>query len=77
MASSPPDLLKDALNLPAEARAALANSLLESLDSEVDDDAEEFWRIEIQHRLHEIDSGTVEMIPWTEARRTLRSRLDR
>ena len=76
MASSPADLLKDALNLPAEARAALANSLLESLDSEVDEDAEELWRIEIQRRLHEIDSGTVEMIPWTEGR-TLHSRLDR
>src|SRR4051812_11075052 len=33
-------ILKDALALPTEARAALAGSLLESLDTEVDEDAE-------------------------------------
>jgi hypothetical protein len=33
------ELLRDALSLPAEARAALADSLLESLDVEVDDNA--------------------------------------
>lgn len=34
------EILKDALALPTEARAALAESLLESLDTEVDEDAE-------------------------------------
>jgi hypothetical protein len=34
------EILKDALALPTEARAALAGSLLESLDTEVDEDAE-------------------------------------
>ena len=33
------EILKDALALPTEARAALAGSLLESLDTEVDEDA--------------------------------------
>ena len=35
------DLLKKALALPAEARAALAGSLLESLEDTVDASAEE------------------------------------
>ena len=33
------EILKDALALPTEARAALAGSLLDSLDTEVDEDA--------------------------------------
>jgi hypothetical protein len=37
------ELLRKALVLPAEARAALAGSLLESLDEVVDASAEEVW----------------------------------
>ena len=33
------EILKDALALPTEARSALVGSLLESLDTEVDEDA--------------------------------------
>jgi putative addiction module component (TIGR02574 family) len=53
------------------ARAALAARLLESLDSEIDEDAEEAWDAEIARRLDEIDSGRVKMIPWSEARRQI------
>ena len=63
------DLLKKALELPAEARAALANSLLESLDETVDPSAEEEWSREIAHRIAQLDSGKVKPIPWAEARR--------
>jgi putative addiction module component (TIGR02574 family) len=69
------DLLRDALTLPAEARAALADSLLESLDVQVDEDAEVSWREEIHRRLTELDSGAVKLIPWDEARRRLWGRL--
>jgi putative addiction module component (TIGR02574 family) len=71
------DLLKDALRLPVEARAALVHSLLESLDTEVDESAEEAWRKEIYRRLQEIDSGAVELIPWEDAERRLWARLQR
>jgi putative addiction module component (TIGR02574 family) len=64
-------LLKDALELPLEARAALIGSLLDSLDTEVDQDAEEAWREEIRRRLTEIDSGAAKLVPWDEARRRL------
>jgi putative addiction module component (TIGR02574 family) len=63
------ELLKKALALPAEARAALAGSLLESLDEAVDASAEEEWSQEIARRIAELDSGKVKPIPWSEARR--------
>jgi putative addiction module component (TIGR02574 family) len=65
------EVLRDGLNLPPEARAAVASSLLKSLDPESDADAEQQWREEIVRRLAEIDSGAVEMIPWEDARRRL------
>lgn len=68
------EVLKDALALPAEARAALIGPLVESLDAEVDEDAEEAWREEIQRRLREIDSGTVKLVHWDEAHRRLLAR---
>lgn len=40
------EILKDAPELPTEARAALAGSLLESLDTEVSEDAEAAWATE-------------------------------
>lgn len=63
------ELLKKALALPAEARAALAGSLLDSLDDSVDASAEEEWNQEIARRIQELDSGKVKPIPWAEARR--------
>ena len=63
------ELLKKALALPPEARAALAGSLLESLDDIVDACAEEEWNEEIARRIQELDSGKVKPVPWAEARR--------
>lgn len=65
------EALKQALALPPEARAALIGRLLESLDSEVSEDAEEAWREEIARRLEEIDGGAVKLVAWNEARRRL------
>lgn len=68
-------LLRDALALPPEARAALIDSLIESLDPSIEEDAEEAWRQEIELRLQQIDSGAVELISWRAARQRLRDRL--
>lgn len=65
------DLLKKALELPTEARAALASSLLDSLDEETDATTEEEWSQEIARRIEELDSGKVKTIPWAEARRQI------
>ena len=62
------DILKQALKLPPEARAALAGSLLDSLDEPLDLDAESAWEAEIASRIREIDEGKVTLIPWAEAR---------
>ena len=70
----PNDLLKEALRLPPEARAALAGSLLDSLDQDVDEDAEAAWHAEIDRRLRELDSGAVKPIAWSEARRKISGR---
>jgi putative addiction module component (TIGR02574 family) len=70
------ELLKKALALPPEARAALAGSLLESLDEESsDENVEAAWDEEIKRRTEEIDSGKVQMIPYEEVRRRLAARL--
>lgn len=69
------EILKEALSLPADARAALADSLLESLDTEVDENAEELWRVEIRKRMAEMESGSVRKIPWDEAEARLMKRL--
>lgn len=75
MPKDPAELLRDALTMPVEARAALIDSLLESLDTQVDEEAEASWRQEIYRRLQEIDSGAVKLIPWSDAQRRLWARL--
>jgi putative addiction module component (TIGR02574 family) len=61
-------LLAEALKLPAEDRAAVAGQLLRSLDEQVDEDAEGAWIDEIGRRVAQLDSGTVEAVPWSQAR---------
>jgi hypothetical protein len=61
----------DALQLPPEARAALAAELIATLDDNTDANAEAMWSEEIRKRLEEVDSGAVRPIPWSEARRRI------
>ena len=70
------ELLKKALSLPPAARAALAGSLLESLDETVDGAAEAEWAAEIARRIQELDSGKVKPIAWADARRQIAAILD-
>lgn len=65
------EILEKALALPVEARAALVDSLLESLDTEVDEAVEAEWVREVQRRAAELDSGAVVPIPWAEVRSRL------
>lgn len=66
------DLLQQALKLAPEARAALAGSLLESLDGVLDADAESAWSTEIARRVREVDEGDAKLVPWEQARKTIR-----
>ena len=65
------EILKKALELPPEARAAIAGSLLDSLDQSIDDDAESAWEDEVLLRLKDIDEGETKLVPWAEARRRI------
>jgi putative addiction module component (TIGR02574 family) len=64
-------LLAEALRLSDEERAALAGELIQSLDSEVDADAEAAWSAEIHARLERVGAATATTIPWAEARRRI------
>jgi len=71
------ELLKKALELSAEERAALASSLIDSLDVTDDPAVEEAWNHEIARRIQEIDSGRAIMVPWAEVRRRISLKLDK
>jgi len=69
-------LLSDALALSDADRAELAAELIESLDRQVDEDTAAAWQQEIEHRVAELDDGSVQAIPWTEARRMIMEQAD-
>ncbi|MBL8380701.1 MAG: addiction module protein [Burkholderiales bacterium] len=64
------DLFAEALRLPEGARAALAASLIDSLDATVDADAEAQWAAEIRRRIAALDAGAP-TTPWDEARKVI------
>jgi hypothetical protein len=68
MRRKPSEILKEALALPPD-------SLLESLDQEVEAGASEEWEREIQRRIAEVESGAVKTILWSDARERLISRV--
>ena len=64
-------LLAEALQLSPEERAALAGELIQSLETDVDSDAEAAWSAEIRARLDRVDAGRAETVSWAEARRRI------
>jgi len=64
-------LLVEALRLTDEERAALAGELIDSLDADVDPDAEAAWAAEIRARVNDLEAGRSKTIPWDEARRRI------
>lgn len=55
-------------------RATLLRLLIDTLDSESAEGAEDAWRAEVEHRIGDLDSGAVEPIPWEELRARLYQR---
>ena len=70
-------LLNEALELPAEARAALADSLLDSLDTAEDTDVDQAWRVEIERRIVFLDEKSAKLVPWEDVHARLNRRLQR
>lgn len=56
-------IMTEALRLPREARALIAEKLLESLDLDEPFEVGEEWKKEIARRCREIDEGAVDLIP--------------
>ena len=66
-----------ALALPPDARAMLAEDLLESLDAEDQQTIDALWVEEAERRDKEIEEGVVIAIPGEEVMERLRSRYKR
>lgn len=64
------DLLKRALELPVEERAALANTLLDSLGT-TEQSVQEAWDEEIERRMKDLKAGKVVTVPWEQLHREL------
>lgn len=71
------DLKLEALKLPTQDRAELAQTLNMSLEEEdaADAEHEKLWRTEIERRCREIDEGRAELIPAEEVFRRARTAL--
>jgi putative addiction module component (TIGR02574 family) len=69
------ELEKEALSLPADERASLAQKLILSLDDLSGEELEEAWLVEADRRARELDRGEVQPIPADEVRRKARSLL--
>ena len=70
------ELLNEAISLPVELRAQLADALLKSLNparAEID----ELWAAEAERRVAEIEAGKVDLIPGEEVFAKLRRRQGR
>ena len=72
MATSVERLAEQAMKLPTEARARLADLLVESLDADELGRIERLWATEDVRRRDEVHTGKVKTIPADEARRRVR-----
>jgi putative addiction module component (TIGR02574 family) len=71
MARSARELFEEAMSLDPEERATLMRLLIETLDAESEEGVEDAWRVEIERRMAELDSGAVETVSWEELRARL------
>jgi putative addiction module component (TIGR02574 family) len=64
------DLLKRALALPDDERAALANTLLDSLEIG-NESVQEAWDEEVARRMKDLKEGKAVTVPWEQLHREL------
>jgi hypothetical protein len=69
------ELIQEALSLPNNTRVFLVEKLMESLESDIDENIQNLWNIEAKKRRDEIRNHSVELIPGelalTQVRRIL------
>jgi len=64
------DLLKRALALSVHERAALADTLLDSLET-TDESVQEAWDEEVARRIEDLQAGKAVTVPWEQLHREL------
>ncbi len=74
MARSARELFEESMRLDPAERATLMRLLIDTLDAESEEGAEDAWRAEVERRIAELDSGAVEAVPWEELRARLYQR---
>lgn len=77
MSMSIEQLAEEALALPIEARALLADRLAESLDPADDEQFRKLWAAEALRRRDEVREGRVQTIPGDEALARVRQKFSR
>jgi len=70
MGSEVSDLLKRALALPVDERAALANTLLDSLDTP-NQSVDQAWDEEVVRRMEDLQAGRAITVAWEQLHREL------
>lgn len=64
------DLLKRAMALSVDERAALANTLLDSLETTTQS-VDEAWDEEVTRRIEDLEAGKAVTVPWEQLHREL------
>ena len=77
MGLSVEQIAEEALSLPSEARALLADRLVESLDPAEGGYIKQLWEAEARRRMEEVRSGRVQPVPGDEALARVRRALGR
>ncbi len=77
MATTVEKLVQEAMTLPSESRARLADLLVESLDAEELGRIDRLWAVEAIRRRDEVRTGVVETVPGQQALRKVRDSLGR
>lgn len=77
MSTTVEQLAEQAMNLPSESRAKLADLLVESLDADELGRIELMWVMEAKRRRDEVRSGKVKSIPGDVGLRQVRDTLKR
>ena len=74
MATSLEQVTREAINLPPGQKLALAEFLLESVESTADPEAEGAWDSEIRDRIRAIDGGHVVGVAYEDVMRSAETR---
>ena len=77
MATTVERLAEQALKLPSESRARLADLLVESLDADDLGRIDRLWVAEAKRRRDDVRAGRVKTIPGEQARRKVRDAIRR